>query len=83
MNSAQLTLALETDAGRAVHGTCPPSGSPFRFFAYYGEPHGRIFGRAEFVSEDAFRMAMWNDGALYGGHAAEDETELSRLWRDR
>jgi hypothetical protein len=33
MNSAQTTLALVTDAGRAVHGTVPPLVGPIRYWA--------------------------------------------------
>jgi len=50
------------------------------YCAYYGDPEGRIWGRVEFRSEDAYRMAVWNDGSLYGGHRTDEETEFSRMW---
>lgn len=83
MNSAQLTLAFETDAGRAVHGTCPPSGSAFRFFAYSGSPDSRCWARVAFESEAAWRMALWNDSSLYGEHTSDETTWLSELWNKR
>jgi hypothetical protein len=80
MNPQTLQLDLFQEPQPRVHGTCPPAGSPFRFFAYYGSPNGSIFGRMGFTSEDSYRMAMWNDSALYGGHRADEETWLSKAW---
>lgn len=54
--------------------------SPDRWYAYYGHPDSRIFGRVEFQSEYAFRMALWNDGSLYGGHSGKYTTFLSNLF---
>jgi hypothetical protein len=51
-----------------------------KYVAYFGDPNGRIFGRVKFSSEIQYLMSMWNDGALYGGHKAEEETELDRIW---
>lgn len=83
MNSAQMTLDLGMDSGRAVHGTRPPSGSAFRFFAYSGTPDGRCWARMAFESEAAWRMALWNDSDLYGEHTADETTWLSELWDKR
>lgn len=48
--------------------------------AYYGNP-GRLFGRVEFHSWDAARIAAWNDGALFDLHDTDERTTCwDRVW---
>lgn len=61
----------------------PPSDQPGpKYFAYYGGPGERFWGRVSYSCKDLFLVDLWENDYLYGGHAADEETHLSRLWKE-